>query len=110
MLDNRRGRKADRVCQQALKNRLEPIFDPLFDDANFGYRVGRSTKDALRKVWREIEEGNEWIIDADLRDFFGSVDHEKLMTLVAQRRAYTRKFDPPKRRRINFIPVGQRNK
>jgi group II intron reverse transcriptase/maturase len=74
----------DRVCQQALKNRLEPIFDPLFDDANFGYRVGRSTKDALRKVWREIEEGNEWIIDADLRNFFGSVDHEKLMTLVAQ--------------------------
>ena len=58
----------DRVCQQALKNRLEPIFDPLFDDANFGYRVGRSTKDALRKVWREIEGGNEWIIDADLRD------------------------------------------
>ena len=74
----------DRVCQQALKTRLEPIFEPLFDDANFGYRNGRSTKDALRKVWREIEEGNEWIIDADLRDFFGSVDHEKLMTLVSQ--------------------------
>ena len=74
----------DRVCQQALKNRLEPIFDPLFDDANFGYRNGRSTKDALRKVWRELEEGNEWIVDADLRDFFGSVDHVKLMTLVAQ--------------------------
>ena len=72
----------DRVCQQALKTRLEPIFEPLFDDANFGYRIGRSTKDALRKVWREIEEGSEWIIDADLRDFFGSVDHEKLMTLV----------------------------
>jgi group II intron reverse transcriptase/maturase len=74
----------DRVCQQALKNRLEPIFDPLFDDANYGYRRGRSTKDALRKVWREIEEGNEWIVDADLRDFFGSVDHTKLMTLLAQ--------------------------
>ena len=74
----------DRVCQQALKNRLEPIFDPLFDDANLGYRIGRSTKDALRKVWREIEEGNEWIVDADLRDFFGSADQSKLITLVAQ--------------------------
>jgi RNA-directed DNA polymerase len=45
----------DRVCQQALLNRLEPIFEPVFDDANFGYRRGRSTKDALRKVWKEIE-------------------------------------------------------
>jgi group II intron reverse transcriptase/maturase len=75
----------DRVCQQALLNRLEPIFEPVFDDASFGYRRGRSPKDALRKVWRELEQGNEWIVDADLRDFFGSVDHEKLLTLVARR-------------------------
>jgi group II intron reverse transcriptase/maturase len=75
----------DRVCQQAVVNRLEPIFEPVFDDANFGYRRGRSAKDALRKVWREMGKGYEWIVDADLRDFFGSVDHEKLMTLVAQR-------------------------
>jgi len=45
----------DRVCQQALLNRLEPIFEPVFDDASFGYRRGRSTKDALRKIWREIK-------------------------------------------------------
>ncbi len=75
----------DRVCQQALLNRLEPIFEPIFDDASFGYRRGRSTKDALRKIWKEIQGGSEWIVDADLRDFFGSVDHEKLLTLVAQR-------------------------
>jgi RNA-directed DNA polymerase len=75
----------DRVCQQALLNRLEPIFEPIFDDASFGYRRGRSTKDALRKIWEEIQGGSEWIVDADLRDFFGSVDHEKLLTLVAQR-------------------------
>jgi RNA-directed DNA polymerase len=75
----------DRVCQQALLNRLEPIFEPVFDEANFGYRRGRSTKDAMRKVWKEIQGGREWIVDADLKDFFGSVDHEKLLTLVAQR-------------------------
>jgi RNA-directed DNA polymerase len=73
-----------RVCQQALLNRLEPIFDPVFDEANFGYRKGKSTKDALRKIWKEVQEGREWILDADLKDFFGSVDHEKLMTLVNQ--------------------------
>jgi RNA-directed DNA polymerase len=63
---------------------LEPIFEPVFDDANFGYRRGRSTKDAMRKVWREIQSGRKWIVDADLKDFFGSIDHEKLLTLVAQ--------------------------
>lgn len=75
----------DRVCQQAILNRLEPIFEPVFDEANFGYRRGRSTKDALRKIWRELEEGNEWVVDADLKDFFGSVDQDKLLSLVNQR-------------------------
>ena len=39
----------------------------------------------MRKVWKEIQSGQEWIVDGDLKDFFGSVDHEKLLTLVAQR-------------------------
>jgi RNA-directed DNA polymerase len=75
----------DRICQQALLNRLEPIFEPIFDDANFGYRRGRSTKDAMRKIWKEIEAGNEWIVDADLKDFFGSACHQKLLTLFGLR-------------------------
>ncbi len=75
----------DRVCQQALLNRLQPIFEPVFDDASFGYRPQRSAKDALRKIWNELSEGNGWIVDADLKDFFGSLSHEKLLTLVAQR-------------------------
>jgi group II intron reverse transcriptase/maturase len=75
----------DRVCQQALLNRLEPIFEPIFDEASFGYRRGRSTQDAMRKVWREIQSGREWIVEGDLKDFFGSANHEKLLALVAQR-------------------------
>jgi len=75
----------DRVCQQALLNRLEPIFEPEFDDASFGYRRGRSPHSALRKVWKEIESGGEWIVDADLKDYFGSVSHDKLLALVARR-------------------------
>jgi len=75
----------DRVCQQAILNRLGPIFEPVFDDASFGYRRKRSARDALGKIWRELEQGHEWVVDADLKDFFGSVDHDKLMILVGQR-------------------------
>jgi RNA-directed DNA polymerase len=75
----------DRVCQQALLNRLEPIFEPVFDDSSVGYRSGRAATDALRKGWREIDAGAEWIVDADLQDYLGTIDHEKLMTLVAER-------------------------
>jgi group II intron reverse transcriptase/maturase len=46
---------------------------------------GDSTKDAMRKVWKEIQSGREWIVDADLKDFFGSVDHAKLLALVTRR-------------------------
>jgi len=75
----------DRVCRQAILNRLEPIFESVFDDANFGYRRGRSTRDALKKIRHELKEGNEWVLDADLKDFFGSVDHDKLLILINQR-------------------------
>lgn len=74
----------DRVCQQALKNRLEPIFEPLFSECSFGYRPGRSTHQAMRKIYREIMDGCEWIVDADLRDFFGTVHHEPLVDMIAE--------------------------
>jgi RNA-directed DNA polymerase len=80
----------DRVCQQALANRLEPIFEKVFDPSSFGYRKGRKTADALTKIWREIQAGNEWIVDADLKDYFGSVDHDKLLTLVGKQIADSR--------------------
>ena len=64
----------------------KPIFEPVFDDANFGYRRGLSTKDALRKLWKEIEAG--WGVDRGrgpegLLRVGRSI--EKLLTLVAQR-------------------------
>ena len=62
-----------------------PIFEPIFDDASFGYRRGRSPKDALRKVWGEIQAGAEWIVDANLRDFFDTINHEWLMKFVGHR-------------------------
>lgn len=75
----------DRVCQQAVKNRLEPIFEKSFNDCSFGYRPNRSPHMAMKKIWKEINEGNEWIVDADLRDYFGTVNHETLIDLIARK-------------------------
>lgn len=75
----------DRVCQQALKNRLEPIFEPEFSNSSFGYRPGRSTHQAMRKIYYEIMDGCEWVVDADLRDFFGTVHHERLIDMIAEK-------------------------
>src|SRR6201997_1513336 len=75
----------DRVVQQALVQKMNPIFEPLFADCSFGYRPGRSPHIAMRKVWRGIQEGNFWILDADLRAYFGSIPHSALLKSVARR-------------------------
>ena len=73
----------DRVVQQALVQRMEGIFEAKFLDCSFGYRKGRSPHDAMRKVWRELNAGNFWVVDADLRQFFDTIDQEKLVDLIA---------------------------
>jgi hypothetical protein len=75
---------ADRVVQQALVQKMTPIFEPLFADCSFGYRPGRSPHMAMRKVWREINEGNLWILDADLRSYFDKIDQQRLVGLIAE--------------------------
>jgi hypothetical protein len=56
-------------------------------------------------VWKEIQSGREWIVDADLKDFFGSLDHEKLLTLVAHPRT-TAGFTPWLLGRLSFAVLG----
>src|SRR5215470_5832491 len=75
----------DRVVQQALVQKMNPIFEPLFADCSFGYRPGRSPHMAMRKVWREIQEGNFWILDADLRAYFDSIDQKWLIRFLEHR-------------------------
>jgi len=78
------------LCQQALLNRLEPIFEPYSMMLASDIGEGDPRRMRCAKVWKEIQSGSEWIVDADLRDFFGSADHEKLLALVAQRVADSR--------------------
>jgi RNA-directed DNA polymerase len=75
----------DRVCQQAVVQVLEPIFEPTFRDESFGFRPGRSTHMAMRRIWRQLKAGNTWVVDADIADFFGTLSHSTLVDLVAER-------------------------
>ena len=52
----------DRVCQQALLNRLEPIFEPIFDDANFGYRRGRRRRTLYAKSGRKLKQAENGLL------------------------------------------------
>jgi RNA-directed DNA polymerase len=73
----------DRIVQTALKMAIEPIFETQFRPGSYGFRPGRSCKDALREVDRLLKEGFTWVVDADLQSYFDSIPHDRLMTLVA---------------------------
>jgi len=75
----------DRVCQQALRQVLEPIFEPTFSEVSFGFRPERSAHMAMRRIWGQMQEGGRWIVDADIADFFGTISHDRLVALVAER-------------------------
>jgi len=75
----------DRVCQQAAKLVLEPIFEADFLDCSFGFRPKRSATDAMERLRVGFIEGNQFVFEADIVDFFGSIDHERLLSLVGER-------------------------
>jgi RNA-directed DNA polymerase len=76
---------ADRVVMSAAKLVLEPIFEADFLPVSFGFRPKRSTHDALEVVRVEANRGRDWVLDADVSDCFGSLDHEVVMGQVARR-------------------------
>ena len=75
----------DRVCQQAAKLVLEPIFEADFLPCSFGFRPKRSATDALEAIRVAFPRGQQFVFEADIRDFFGQIDHAKLLSLVAGR-------------------------
>ncbi len=75
----------DRVAQTALRNVLEPIFERDFAEHSYGFRPGRGCKDALRRVDHLLKAGATWVVDADLRSYFDTIPHEKLMERVGEK-------------------------
>jgi len=74
----------DRIVQTALKMTIEPVFEVQFRPGSYGFRPGRSCKDALREVDRLLKEGFTHVVDADLRNYFDTIPHDKLMARVGE--------------------------
>jgi RNA-directed DNA polymerase len=75
----------DRVVQMAVLLILEPIFEADFLECSHGFRPGRSAHQALEKIRAELKAGHTSVYDADLKGYFDSIPHDKLMKCVEMR-------------------------
>lgn len=75
----------DRVVQTALRQVLEPIFERDFAAHSYGFRPGKGCKDALRRVDELLKAGYTHAVDADLKSYFDTIPHDRLLALVAKK-------------------------
>jgi RNA-directed DNA polymerase len=75
----------DRVVMTAAKLVLEPVFEADFLPQSYGFRPRRSARQACEVIRVEANRGADWVLDADVRDCFGSIRHDALLALVAKR-------------------------
>lgn len=75
----------DRIVQTAVVNVIEPLFERDFAEHSYGFRPGRSCRDALRRVDQLLKEGNVYVVDADLKGYFDSIPHDRLMARLQTR-------------------------
>jgi group II intron reverse transcriptase/maturase len=75
----------DRMVQEAIRRVLEPLYEPRFHASSHGFRPDRSCQTAIAEARKHIDEGYEWIVDIDLKQFFDRVHHQRLMALLEQR-------------------------
>jgi RNA-directed DNA polymerase len=75
----------DRIVQQATRIVLEPIFEADFLPVSYGFRPRRSATDAKEVLRRSFIAGHAFVFEADIRDYFGQIDHDRLLSMVAER-------------------------
>lgn len=76
----------DKIVQEAVREALEAVYEPLFLDVSFGFRPGRSAHDALRALNTPLVRGEvRWILEADISSFFDSIDRSMLMEMLQER-------------------------
>lgn len=75
----------DRVAEEAMRRVMEPIWEPTFSADSYGFRPGRSAHEAVHRIFNHLSDGYHWVVDADIRDYFGSIDQPLLIDKVAER-------------------------
>lgn len=75
----------DRVVQTALLYVLEPIFERDFGAHSYGFRPGRNAQQAIGRVQALLEQGQTWVVDADLKGYFDSIPQDKLLAAVGKK-------------------------
>jgi RNA-directed DNA polymerase len=75
----------DKIVQQAVRMILEPIYEAMFIGFSYGYRPGRSPHDALDALAAAIQQKVDWVLDADIRAFFDTIDHGWLQKFIEHR-------------------------
>ncbi len=75
----------DRICQQAARIVLEPIFEADFLEVSYGFRPRRKATDAKEVLRRSFIDGYQFVFEADIRNYFSEIDHERLLAIVSER-------------------------
>lgn len=75
----------DRVVMTASKMVVEPIFEKSFAPTSYGFRPESGCKAALRQVDQLLKEGYTWVVDADIKSYFDTIDHQRLMTRIEEK-------------------------
>lgn len=75
----------DRIVQAAVVNVIEPIFERDFAEHSYGFRCGRGCKEALRRVDRLLKNGFVHVVDADLKGYFDSIPHDRLLARLKEK-------------------------
>lgn len=76
----------DKILQGAVKMVMEPIYEGIFYDTSYGFRTGRSQHQALERIWNEVMNNRIlYILEADIENYFGSIDHPQLRAILDER-------------------------
>ena len=75
----------DRTIQQAIYQVMGPTFEEGFSESSYGFRPKRSAHDAVRAGQEFVASGKKWVVDIDLKNFFGQVSHDRLMTMIGRK-------------------------
>lgn len=75
----------DRTVQTAARNLIEPIFERDFAPNSYGFRPGRGCREAVGRVEELLSQGHTWCVDVDLKSYFDTIPHDRLMALIRER-------------------------